>query len=325
MTAFLRSAAAAAAAAALAFSTLGVVGAEWPSKPVRIVVPFAAGGAADTMGRIFAGPLSAALGQQFVIETRPGGGGIPATEAVARSEPDGYTLMTSGISFHVIAPAMNKNAGFDPIRDFTHIAHFGGTPLVLAVHPSLGIRNFREFAIWAGSRKEGIQYVSAGFGSVANMVAESFAAKAGFEFRHVPYKGGGSAIFDLVAGHVKVGCLTLSTTIEHLRSAGLVPIAFTTATRLPDFPQVPTFEELGYADLVVTSWLGLSGPADLARDIVDRLNREVNASMALPQVRASLDKQSIVTKSMSPEEFTTFVRSEVGKWSAVINSLGKVK
>src|SRR4029077_3609630 len=174
----------------------------------------------------------------------PGGGGIPGTEAVARAEPDGYTLMISGISFHVIAPAMNKAANFDPVRDFTHVAHFGGTPVVLGVHPSLSVGNFHEFLTLAGSTKSGLEYVSAGFGSIANMVAELFAAKAGLDLRHIPYKGGGSAIFDLVAGHVKVGFLTLSTMGEHIRLGRIIPIAVTTAKRLPDFPEIPTFEEL---------------------------------------------------------------------------------
>jgi tripartite-type tricarboxylate transporter receptor subunit TctC len=310
---------------ALPLSTSGAAGAEWPSKSVRIVVPFAAGGAADVMGRIFAIPLGAAFGQQFFIENRPGGGGIPGTEAVARAEPDGYTLMISGISFHVIAPAMNKNASFDPVRDFTHVAHFGGTPIVLAVHPSLGANNFREFSALAASRKAGVEYVSAGFGSIANMVAESFAAKAGLDLRHIPYKGGGSAIFDLVAGHLKVGFLTLSTMGEHIRLGRLVPIAVTTAKRLPDFPEIPTFEELGYEGLVLTSWLGLSGPANLPKHVVDPLNREVNAGMALPEVRGNLAKQGIVTRQMTSEEFTEFVQSEVDKWTPVAKTLSQGK
>jgi tripartite-type tricarboxylate transporter receptor subunit TctC len=312
-----------AGALALPLSVAATIGAEWPSKSVRIVVPFAAGGAADIMGRIFAGPLSAAFGQQFLIENRPGGGGIPGTEAVARAEPDGYTLMISGISFHVIAPAMNKNANFDPVRDFTHIAHFGGTPIVLAVHPSLGPKDFREFSTFAKNSNIGTEYVSAGFGSIANMVAELFAAKASLDLRHIPYKGGGSAIFDLVGGHVNVGFLTLSTMGEHIRSGRIVPIAVTTERRLSDFPHIPTFKELGYDGLVLTSWLGLSGPANLPRHVVDTLNRQTNASMTLPEVRASLTKQGIITKQMTPTAFSEFVQSEFDTWAPVARALGQ--
>ena len=308
---------------ALVLSISGAAGAEWPSKPVRIVVPFAAGGAADTMGLVFAAPLSAAVGRQFFIDNRAGGGGIPGTEAVAKSDADGYTLMVSGLSFHVIAPAMNQNAGFDPVRDFAHVAHFGGTPVVLVVHPSAGATDFREFSALAGN--DGVEYASAGFGSIAHLVGEFFAAKTGLKLRHVPYKGGGSAILDLVAGHVKTAFLTLSTTVAHIRSGGLVPIAVTSAVRLPDLPGVPTFEELGYKELVLTSWLGLSGPAGLPKDVVDRLNREVNASMRLPEVRRNLDKQSILTTQMTPEEFTALVQSEVDKWTPVVKRLGQVK
>jgi tripartite-type tricarboxylate transporter receptor subunit TctC len=312
-----------AATVTLFLSMPGAAGAEWPSRPVRIVVPFAAGGAADTMGRVFAVPLSAAFGRQFFIDNRAGGGGIPGTEAVAKSDSDGYTLMVSGLSFHVIAPAMNQNAGFDPVRDFAHVAHFGGTPVVLVVHPSAGVTDFREFSALAG--KDGVEYASAGFGSIAHLVGEFFAAKSGLKLRHVPYKGGGSAILDLVAGHVKTAFLTLSTTVGHIRSGGLVPIAVTSAGRLPDLPGVPTFEELGYKELELTSWLGLSGPGGLPKDVVDRLNREVNASMRLPEVRGNLEKQSILTSQMTPEEFTAFVQSEVDKWTPVVKRLGQVK
>src|SRR5262249_18849898 len=158
--------------------------------PIRLVVPLAAGGAADTIGRLFAAPLSAALGQQFVVENRPGAGGILATEAVARSEPAGYTLMVSGMTCLVLEPAMTRNVNFDPMRDFTDIAYFGGTPAVLVVHPSLGVTNLKEFSAWAAlDRGKGIDYVSGGFGSVGSMVAEYFATEAGFQLRHVPYKG----------------------------------------------------------------------------------------------------------------------------------------
>src|SRR5215216_6673376 len=143
--------------------------ADWPTKPVRVMVPLAAGGAADTIGRVFAASLSAALGQQFFLENRVGAGGALATEAVARSEPDGYTLMVSGMPFHVMSPIMNKNANFDPIRDFSHIAYFGGTPIVLVVHPSLGVKTFAEFSPLADGTRGLIDYVSPGVGTVGNM------------------------------------------------------------------------------------------------------------------------------------------------------------
>jgi tripartite-type tricarboxylate transporter receptor subunit TctC len=163
--------------AAIAGSSASGFAAEWPSKPVRVVVPFAAGGAADTMGRLHAEALTAAFGKQFYVENRVGGGGLVGTEAVARAEPDGLTLMVSGIPTHVLGPAMNKNVGFDPMRDFTHIAYFGGTPNVLVAHPSLGVTTYRDFLALARAA-DGIEYVSAGFGTMGNWIAEFLAAKA---------------------------------------------------------------------------------------------------------------------------------------------------
>ncbi len=164
--------------AAAAVAASAALAAEWPSKPVRLVVPFAAGGAADTIGRLYAEALGAAFGKPFYVENRVGGGGLLGTEAVARAEPDGLTLMVSGIPTHVLGPAMNKNVGFDPMRDFTHIAYFGGTPNVLLAHPSLGVTTYQDFLALAREAK-GIEYVSAGFGTMGNWIAEFLAAKEG--------------------------------------------------------------------------------------------------------------------------------------------------
>ena len=159
------------------------LGAEWPSKPVRLIVPFAAGGAADTIGRLYAEALGTAFGKPFYVENRVGGGGLVGTEAVARAEPDGLTLMVSGIPTHVLGPAMNKNVGFDPMRDFTHIAYFGGTPNVLLAHPSLGVTTYADFLALAREAK-GLEYVSAGFGTMGNWIAEFLAAKEKIKLVH---------------------------------------------------------------------------------------------------------------------------------------------
>jgi len=298
---------------------------DWPTKPVRVVVPLAAGGAADTIGRVFAASLSTAFRQQFFVENRVGAGGVLGTEAVARSEPDGYTLMVSGMPFHVLSPVMNPNVTFDPIRDFTHIAYFGGTPIVLVVHPSLGVKTFVEFLALADGTGGGLDYVSPGLGTVGNMVAEYVAGRSNLKLQHIPYKGGGSAIQDLVAGHVKVGCMTWSTTLGHVRAGSLIPIAITTEQRLPEFESLPTFQELGFGDLVLTSWFALSGPANLPTNIVEALNREVNKSMNSDEIRNALSKESILTKPMTSTEFTAFVQSEVDKWTFLVKTLMQAK
>jgi tripartite-type tricarboxylate transporter receptor subunit TctC len=312
-----------AAALGLATSTFAAAAADWPSRPVRVIVPFAAGGAADVIGRAFTGVLSATFKQHFFVENRAGGGTILGTESVARSEPDGYTLGVSGMPSLVLAPVLNKSASFDPMRDFTHIAYFGGTPIAIVVHPSLNARTFRELSLLA--ENQAVEYVSPGFGSVGNVVAEALAAKAGLKLQHVPYKGGGSAILDLVAGHVKVGSMTWATTLEHVRSGTLIPIAITTAQRLQEFPNLPTLAELGHPDLVLTSWFSLSGPARLPTHIVDALNRAVNDGMNKDELSANLAKEAIVTKRMTPQEFTAFVQGELDKWSPVVKALGSTR
>jgi tripartite-type tricarboxylate transporter receptor subunit TctC len=315
-----------AATAALVMMTLApfpaALAAEWLSKPVRIIVPYAAGGANDLLARVFAERLSEAFGQQFFVENRTGGSGLVGTEAVARSEPDGSTLMASGMPSLVLAPAMNgKNAGFDPVRDFTHIAYLGGPPSVFVVHSSSPVKSFQELVALMRSTPNGVEYVSPSIGSVGNMVAEYVAAKEKVKLLHVVYRGGGAAILDLVAGHVKIGAMTLATTLPHIRSGALRPLAVSSAARVPELPDVPTLVELGYPELVVTTWYALSGPAGLPRDIVERLNREVNKAMDVPTVREHLARETVQSRPMTPAEITAFVKDEVDKWVPEVKAM----
>jgi tripartite-type tricarboxylate transporter receptor subunit TctC len=305
--------------AAVALSSAALA-AEWPSKPVRLVVPFAAGGAADTIGRLYAEALGAAFGKPFYVENRVGGGGLLGTEAVARAEPDGLTLMVSGIPTHVLGPAMNKNVGFDPMRDFTHIAYFGGTPNVLLAHPSLGVTTYQDFLALAREAK-GIEYVSAGFGTTGNWIAEFLAAKEKIKLVHVAYKGGAQAVLDLVAGHVKVGMLTWSIVAEHVRAGRLLALATTSGQRLPYRAEVPTLRELGHPDFVATTWYSLSGPAVVAPDIVESVNREVVNALEQPQLKRHIEQDAIETKAMSPAEVTRFMQSEIDRWTPMIRRL----
>jgi tripartite-type tricarboxylate transporter receptor subunit TctC len=290
----------------------------WPERPVRIVVPFSAGGAADTFGRFYADALGAAFGKQFYVENRAGAGGLIATADVARAAPDGYRLMVSGIPTHVLGPAMNKNAGFDPMRDFSHIAFFGGAPNAFVVHPAFGARSFAEFMARAKSDSAGVEYVSAGVGTVGNWVAEYLAAKTGIKLTHVAYKGGANAVLDLIAGNVKVGMLTYSSVSEHIRSGALVPLVVTASARLPQMPDVPTFRELGYPELIATTWFALSGPAGLPPDIVARLNRACVDAMDRPQMRRQIDQEAVEVKAMTPAEVTQFFQSEIDKWQPIV-------
>jgi len=306
------------AAAVLALSALAAGAQDWPERPVRIVVPFSAGGAADTFGRLYADALSAAFGKQFYVENRVGAGGLIATADVARAKPDGYTLMVSGIPTHVLGPAMNKNVGFDPMRDFTHIAFFGGAPNAFVVHPAFGVRSFGEFMARAKTASAGIDYVSAGVGTVGNWVAEYLAAKTNIRLVHVAYKGGANAVLDLIAGQVEVGMLTYSSVSEHIRAGSLVPLVVTASARLPQMPEVPTFRELAYPELVATTWFALSGPAGLPPDIVTRLNREVVTAMDRPPMRRQIEQDAVEVNAMSPAEVTQYFQSEIDKWQPMI-------
>ena len=303
----------------------GRAAAEWPDKPARIIIAYSAGGANDLLGRVFADQLSKTFGQQFFVENRTGGGGLIGTEAVARAAPDGYTLQISGMPSHVLAPAMNKNASFDPIKDFTHIAYLGGPPNVFAVHPSLGVNSFKELLALMKSQSDGMQYVSPSIGSVGNMVAEYVADKEKVKLSHIVYRGGGSAIQDLIAGHVKVGSMTLSTTRAHIAAGKLKPVAISSEKRLPQFSDLPTLVELGYPDLVVTTWYSLAGPAGLQREIVDKLNAAVNKAMDLPEVQKHLETEMVQTRKMTPAEATAFMQAEVNKWAPVARRVAAAK
>jgi tripartite-type tricarboxylate transporter receptor subunit TctC len=291
---------------------------DWPERPVRIVVPFSAGGAADTFGRFAADALSQAFGKQFYVENKVGAGGLIATTDVARAKPDGYTLVVSGIPTHVLGPAMNNTKEFDAMRDFTHIAFFGGAPNAFVVHPSLGVGSFADFLARAKADSGGIEYVSAGLGTVGNWVAEYLGDKAAIKLVHVPYKGGANAVLDLVAGRVKVGMLTYSSVSAQVRAGALLPLVVTASARLPQLPDVPTFRELGYPELVATTWFALSAPAGLPGDIVTRLNHEVVKAMDRPQMRQLIAQDAIETRAMSPAEVTQYFQSEIDKWQPII-------
>ena len=308
-----------------ALASLPAGAADWPSRPVRVVVPYAAGGQSDVVARVFAESLSQAFGQQFFIENQTGAGGAIASKNVARAEPDGHTLMITGWGTHVLAPALNKNAGFDPLGEFSHIAYIGGSPNVFVVHPSTGVKTFQEFMTWVKTAKDGVEYVSPGLGSGGNSVADYFASKAGVKLVHVPHRGGGTAMGDLIAGHTKMGSLTWATAREQVKAGTILPIAMSSAERLPDFPDIPTLKELGYPDIVSTTWLSLSGPAGLPQDIVAKLNAEMNKALEKPQVRKHLEQDAFEIRAMTPAEVTALMKAEIDKWVPAMRQALNIK
>jgi tripartite-type tricarboxylate transporter receptor subunit TctC len=295
---------------------------DWPAKPVRIIVPFAPGGTADTLGRLVAQRLSEDYKQSFVIENRGGAGGVIGSELVAKAAPDGYTLLVSGVASHCIAPALARIFPFDPLKDFTHIALFGGPPGVLAVNPELPVHNLAEFIAYAKANPGKLAYGSPGNGTQGQLVAEHFKQLTGVAMLHIPYKGASLAMADLIAGHVQVTSTTLSTASGQIRAGRARALAVTSAARVADFPDLPTFTELGYPGLTASIWFSLSGPAGLPQDIVQSLNSEVRRALHRPELLERLRPEGIEPGDLDARHFTDFVEAELKHWGEVVRTAG---
>jgi len=295
---------------------------DWPARPVKIIVPFGPGGSADTLGRLVAQKLSDQLKESFVIENRGGAGGAVGSELTARAAPDGYTLVVSGIASHVIAPLLPQGTPYDPMKDFSHIALFGGPPAVLAVNPQLPANNLKEFVALAKAKPGTLSYGSPGNGTQGQLVAELFKRLAGIDLQHVPYKGASGAVTDMIAGHIAAVSTTLSTAAGQIRAGRARGLAISASARLPEYPDIPTFAESGYPELVATVWFSLSGPAGLPAPIVERLNAEVRRALELADVKEKLRHEGIAPNRLDAKEFTAFVADELRRWGPIVRASG---
>jgi len=300
----------------------GVNAQAWPAKPVRIIVPFAAGGTADTLGRLVAQRLSESLKENFIIENRAGAGGAIGSDVVAKAVPDGYTLLVSGVAHLCILPALSKTVPYDPLRDFTHIALFGGPPGVLAVHPSLPAQDLGQFIAYAKAQGGKLAFGSPGNGTQGHLIAEQLKQVTGIQMTHVPYKGASLAVADLIAGHLTVTSTTLTTAATQIKAGKARALAVSSVTRVPEFPDLPTFKELGYPDLTATIWFSLSGPAGMPADIVNRLNAEVRRILQLADVRERLRPEGIEPGDLDPKQFAAYMAAEVKRWAPVVRASG---
>ncbi len=294
----------------------------WPARPIRVIVPYPAGGTSDLLIRLVAGPLGARFGQQFIVDNRGGAGGVTGTRAIAAARPDGYTLGVSGIPTHVIAPIMNREADFDPLRDFAHIAFLGGPPNVWVVHPSLGVTDFPGLLALARAEREPLRYVSSGIGTIGNLAAEYLARKERFALEHVAYRGGNPAMADLGAGHVMVGSMAWITARAFVGNGTVRALAQSGEERMAELPAVPTLRELGHPELVTTTWFSLSAPAGTPPEIVSALNRAVIEAQALPEVRRQIEAESVQVRPMTPAELTAFMHDEIAKWGPIARMAG---
>jgi tripartite-type tricarboxylate transporter receptor subunit TctC len=298
---------------AVLFAYAAPARADWPDKPIRIIVTFAPGGAADIWARIIAEPLSKALGQSVVIENRGGGGGIVAATQVARAEPDGYAILMGGLAPQILAPAIAGNAGFDAIRDFSHIAYIGGPPIVLVVPPSSELRSVDDI-IAAAKADKFSGYASSGVGTLGHLVVEYVAKRHNLKLTHIPYNT--AAFADIIAGRVPMGSFTWGAALGQVQGGTLRALAVTTEARRPEAPEVPTFKELGY-DLVASTWFSFSGPKGLPKEIVQRLNRETIRILELPEIKKRVIQDAFDPKPLTPDELAAFMETETARWTPI--------
>jgi tripartite-type tricarboxylate transporter receptor subunit TctC len=292
---------------------------DWPSRIVRIVVPAAPGGSSDAAARLVTNHFQAVFRQPFIIENKPGNGNALGAALVAQAEPDGYTLLSSNSASNLTVPLVAKNAGYDPVADFSHIVMLTSSPYVLAVYPGLGVKTLAELV--AKARAQPLSYTAANRGGLGNMGGEYFQHLAGISMQHVPYRGGALAVADVIAGHVPVIFLPVTTLGEHVRSGALVALAISSLARAAVLPDVPTFAESGYPELVLHSWFGLSGPKKLPQEIVARINHEARAFLREPQMRKLAENDASEPLDADAADFTRYVAGEVDRWGKIIRTL----
>ncbi len=307
---------------AAALAATAASGQEWPSKPVRIIAPFAPGGNADTLARVIGQKLSERLGQQFYIENIAGNGGVLGSAAAQRSEPDGYTLVVSGLASHVIAPAFNTNVKYDPLADFTHVAMLGGSPIVAVTNPAVGIKTLQELVDYAKKTTPPPPYSSSGVGSHAHLTGEYFQHLAGVKLSHVAYRGGGQAMADLIGNHLSIGFNSLVATGQHIRAGTLIALGMTAPERLDNFPGLPTFAELGYPQLSGTTWFSISGPKGVPDAIVKKLNAELAVLLKQPEVKEKMKEEGLIPIIMDVPTLLDYYQSETKRWGPIVKAAG---
>ena len=292
----------------------------YPAKPVRIIVPFAPGGGSDFTGRLVATKLSERMGAQFIVENRPGAGGNLGAEMAVKAPADGYTLLIISASY-TVNPSVYK-LGFDPVNDITPIIQISGGPYVVAVHPSVRANTLAEFVELAKKQSDKLAYGSSGNGSIMHVASEYFLDAAKIKVLHIPYKGTGPALADTIGGQVQLVFGAVPTTLPHVKAGRLRALAVTTDRRIAAAPDLPTIAESGYPGYEVTNWHGLVGPRGLPRDIVERLNREINEVVKGEEMKKSLANDGLDPAGGSPARFGEILKNETARWAKVVQQAG---
>ncbi|MFM9970281.1 MAG: Bug family tripartite tricarboxylate transporter substrate binding protein [Burkholderiales bacterium] len=306
----------------LAGHALGQSAASYPSKPIRIVVPFAPGGTTDIVARSVGADMTKTLGQAVSIENRAGAGGNLGSDVVAKAAPDGYTLLVGAVSPQAINVTLYPNMPYDVMRDFEHISLLAAVPNLLEVHPSVPVKTVRELIDYAKARPGKLAYASSGSGPSIHLSAELFKTMTGVDMLHIPYKGSAPAVADLIAGQVQLMFDNLPSSIQQVRAGKLRAIAVTTARRSPVLPDIPTIAESGLPGYEASSWFGMHAPAKTSKDIVNRLYATVAKSLRTPEMIERLTSQGADPVGNTPEQFTEFVREEIAKWAKVVKASG---
>jgi tripartite-type tricarboxylate transporter receptor subunit TctC len=290
---------------------------DYPSRPIRLIVPYAAGGGADSVARIIAKRVSETIGQPIVIENRGGGGSIIGTELVKNAEPDGYTLLMGQSGPISINPAVYKNLPYDPLQDFAPVTMTTDYPYIMVVNPALGVKTLSEFVALARSKPGGLNYGTTGVGAANHLVTELFDSKAGIKMMHIPYRGTALAVTDLLAGHVQMVFADPISALPYMAAGSLLALAVTSKERSPVAPDVPTISESGYPGFDAIGWHGILAPSGTPRAIVNRLNAEIAAALQDLETKALLEKQAMQTVGNSPEAFASFIKQDIAIWKEV--------
>jgi len=308
-------------AACLAFAALApAVAQQYPNRPIRFVVPFAPGGSTDTLARTLGQKLTDALQQQVVVDNRAGANGNIGMEIVARAAPDGYSIVLGYIANLGIGPGLYARLPFDPVRDYAPITQLATSPNILVAHPSLPVKSFRELIAYARANPGKLNYASASVASIGHLTGELLNHSAGIHMVHVPYKGSGQAVIDLLGGQVQTMFSGMSSVMQHIKAGKLRALAVTGAQRSPAVPDVPTIAESGFPGFEATAWYGVLAPAGTPKPVVTRLHGELVRALALPDVKERLNGVGFELVGGTPEEFAALIKSEITKWTKVVRA-----
>jgi len=306
--------------AGLLLAPLAALAQSYPAKPVRVVVPFAPGGGSDFTGRLIAQKLSERLGTQFIVENRAGAGGNLGASEVVKAAPDGYTLLIISASY-TVNPSVYK-LSFDPVNDITPIVQISGGPYVVAVHPSVPAKTLAEFVELAKKDPQKLAYGSSGNGSIMHVASEYFLDAAKIRVLHIPYKGTGPALQDTIGGQVQLVFGAIPTTLPHVKAGRLRALAVTTAKRVQAAPDLPTVAESGYPGYEVTNWHGMVGPKGLPKEVLERLNREINEIIQSADMKKHMETEGLEPAGGSPARFGEILKSEAARWAKVVQQAG---